>query len=176
METVVSEALGRGWKIMPKCPRQGGCYCDGSCEKKTFEPFTHGPTKPPTFPKGGRINGGINPPEEKPQLVVSKGETSWSFDLPATTERELEIVNACQELARVLLAKNADYGDSFKRQVQRHGMGYAVARLEEKTERAYGLTSGGKDSVGESLVDTFLDIGGYGVLTYIEAKRDAQGT
>lgn len=76
-------------------------------------------------------------------------------------------------LAETLQEKNADYGDSFSRSVDKFGIIAAVVRLEDKFNRLENLTAnGGKEKVkDESLADTALDISGYGLLLYKYLKE-----
>ena len=87
------------------------------------------------------------------------------------TEREQEIIEACKKLQDILIAKNRNYGDSFKRYYEKRGVVSLEMRLEDKMNRLSNLIDGDKDLVGEPLVDTLLDIAGYSILGYIEENR-----
>lgn len=135
------------------------CYCDGSCvgqNKIGFEEW---------------VNEGINPQQEN-----GLGGLLMKQDKSVYTERELEIIEACEYLKEVLLAKNKNYGDSFSKYYQKRGAVSLEMRLEDKMNRLANLIGGDKDLVGESLADTILDISGYSILGFIEENRDGSSS
>lgn len=78
-----------------------------------------------------------------------------------TNERIIKYTQLVQD---VLLVKNADYGDSWRR----HGAFGIVVRLFDKLTRLENLLQSRQaPSVNESLQDTAIDIVGYGVLLLI---------
>lgn len=95
-------------------------------------------------------------------------------DYTTYTEREKEIIEACETLKETLLAKNRNYGDSFQKYYQKRGTVSLEMRLEDKMNRLSNLIGGDKDLVGESLADTTLDISGYALLGYIEETRKSE--
>ncbi|MGQ5708798.1 nucleotide modification associated domain-containing protein [Lactobacillus sp. PSON] len=75
-------------------------------------------------------------------------------------------------LAKTLLAKNKDYGDSFTKSLDKFGMVASVVRLEDKFNRLDSLTASREQNVkDESLADTFLDLAGYSILSYKYLKE-----
>jgi hypothetical protein len=80
-----------------------------------------------------------------------------------TYEERLDgTLGAVREL---LLAKHHDYGTS---NLKKHGLFGIIVRLSDKLARIENLTS--KDNsieVEESIMDTFIDIAGYGVQALI---------
>lgn len=77
------------------------------------------------------------------------------------------------ELAKVLLAKNQDYGDSFSKSLDKHGLVASVVRLEDKFNRLNNLTANHEQNVkDESVADTFLDLAGYAILSYKYMKEN----
>lgn len=171
------------------------CFCDGRCEK-TLEDMILKENASIGLPlcDPGWINGGINPTQypgvcplppfiTKPSItnkpsrpVTEKPITRDPFkytdaELEQMDDRELEIRSACQQLADLLVRKNANYGDSFRRQYNKRGAVSSVIRIEDKITRLDNLIGGEQDKVGESIQDTFLDIAGYALLTYVEESR-----
>lgn len=71
----------------------------------------------------------------------------------------------CKDLHRTYLMKNADYGDSFKESLDKHGLIAAVVRMSDKLNRLDSL----KDKAGqvgdEKLSDTVLDLANYAIMT-----------
>lgn len=75
--------------------------------------------------------------------------------------------------------KNADYGDSFGKSVDRYGPIAALTRMSDKWNRLENLMlNGGKMLVAdEALTDTLIDLACYCVMTVIalEGKEGRQG-
>lgn len=71
----------------------------------------------------------------------------------------------CKDLHMTYLMKNADYGDSFKESLDKHGLIAAVVRMSDKLNRLDSL----KDKAGqvgdEKLSDTVLDLANYAIMT-----------
>ena len=71
----------------------------------------------------------------------------------------------CKDLHMTYLMKNADYGDSFKESLDKHGLIAAVVRMSDKLNRLDSL----KDKAGqvgdEKLSDTALDLANYAIMT-----------
>lgn len=59
--------------------------------------------------------------------------------------------------------KNKDYGYAFDIMINKYGLGYAISKMEEKTNRASALLT--KEPNFESMEDTLKDIIGYATLT-----------
>lgn len=74
-----------------------------------------------------------------------------------------KIQEQADELAALLIRKNADYGNSFEEQFNKRGLIGVLIRLEDKISRLDNLQN--KDAqVNESIEDTLLDIAGYALL------------
>lgn len=100
-----------------------------------------------------------------------------------------ELIDIARELydrnIQVLRDKNEDYagaGDAFKnfRACERHGVALGmgiVVRMEDKMARLGNLLQKEPAVVGESLLDTALDLANYAVLLAIwwEYERSKQG-
>lgn len=71
--------------------------------------------------------------------------------------------------------RNEKYGDSFAKTFQEYGEAVALIRLEDKLNRAKTLVSMGlKDSEGESLIDTLMDLSNYANMAIIELISDQE--
>ena len=77
-----------------------------------------------------------------------------------------------ENLSETLVAKNADYGNSFEKSYEKHGLVSTVIRLEDKLNRLESLIEN-EEKVNESIDDKLLDIAGYAILTLI-ARREEQ--
>ena len=82
----------------------------------------------------------------------------------------------CKDLHWIYLTKNADYGDSFKESLDKHGLIAAVVRMSDKLNRLDSL----KDKAGqvddETLSDTALDLANYAIMTAMWIEDDAGRT
>lgn len=78
-----------------------------------------------------------------------------------------------KNLTRLYLAKNKDYGDSFKRSVERYGLVAALTRISDKFNRAENLilNRGERCVKDENLVDTLADLAAYCIMTTIEIEN-----
>lgn len=86
-------------------------------------------------------------------------------------------VRRMKELTELMAAtyarKNADYGDSFGKSVQRYGIIAALTRMSDKWNRLENLILSKEDNKvkDESVLDTLLDLATYAVMTYMEMER-----
>jgi len=80
------------------------------------------------------------------------------------------IDSLCANLADTLKKKNHDYGDSFFRQIKKHGDIAGLLRLEEKIDRYENLINS-EAQVAESTLDTLMDTAGYSLLIIAAHKR-----
>lgn len=78
---------------------------------------------------------------------------------------EFSLDKITSDIVNLLVRKNANYGNSFDRQMDEYGMLASVIRLDDKMSRLRSLTKGEPDKVGESVDDTLRDIVGYTLLT-----------
>lgn len=89
----------------------------------------------------------------------------------AVSKFEMLTRSYTENLSETLVAKNADYGNSFEKSYEKHGLVSAVIRLEDKLNRLESLLENDA-KVNESIDDTLLDIAGYAILTLI--ARDSE--
>jgi hypothetical protein len=76
------------------------------------------------------------------------------------------IQKACDELARTLIRKNHDYGNSVEEQFWEYGDTSLHLRLEDKLRRLKQLSKH-EAKVKEKKAETWIDAAGYSVLAYI---------
>lgn len=75
------------------------------------------------------------------------------------------------DMSDIYRAKNKDYGDSFAKSIESHGLIAAVVRLEDKMNRIASLVKSGKAEVKtETIEDTLVDLANYAVMTVIEMR------
>ena len=63
--------------------------------------------------------------------------------------------------------KNSDYGNSFERSLETHGLLASIVRMEDKINRLSTLASSNKDAqiASERLSDTLMDLSNYATMT-----------
>lgn len=76
------------------------------------------------------------------------------------------IQQQAEELAQLLIRKNADYGNSFEEQFNKRGLVGVLIRLEDKMARLDNLERNAA-KVDESIKDTLIDLAGYALLASI---------
>ena len=71
------------------------------------------------------------------------------------------------EQLRTFVQKNSDYGNSFERSLESHGLLASIVRMEDKMNRLSTLAQGDKDAQisSESLSDTLMDLSNYAAMT-----------
>lgn len=85
------------------------------------------------------------------------------------TARFKEITNSMAEL---YAKKNADYGDSFSRSVEKYGLIAGLTRLSDKFNRVENMVLRGSQSVdNEKLSDTLLDLANYSIMLLMEIEQ-----
>lgn len=75
------------------------------------------------------------------------------------------------ELHKLYVSKNSDYGDSVHETFKRYGLTAFLVRIEDKLNRARTLGLGKAQEVNdESLKDTLSDLANYALLAIIELE------
>lgn len=76
------------------------------------------------------------------------------------------------EMRSLYIAKNADYGDSFAKSVEKYGLISALTRISDKFNRAEQLIMGNEAKVkDEKLRDTLIDLASYAIMTIVELDK-----
>lgn len=98
-------------------------------------------------------------------------EVSYYDGTPLTKVERFQILTA--RLADTYRRKNADYGDSFGKSVEKYGIIAALTRMSDKWNRLENLIlKGGDHLVGdESVLDTLIDLAAYALMTFIEVEE-----
>lgn len=95
------------------------------------------------------------------------------------TEPEVYVVNTgesyagvIQELSETYVKKNADYGNSFEKTLDKRGLIPAIVRMEEKMERMEKLWETEETLVdSESIIDSAMDLANYAIMTAMWLKK-----
>lgn len=80
---------------------------------------------------------------------------------------EMEYNRVHEEIKTTFEAKNADYGNSFEKSLDKFGLIAAVVRISDKFERLTNLTDRqrfARAQVSESLSDTLKDMANYCIM------------
>jgi hypothetical protein len=76
------------------------------------------------------------------------------------------------EMADLYEKKNAAYGNSFGRSVEKYGIIAGLTRLSDKFNRAENLILGAKNDVAdEGLADTLMDMASYSIMLLMELPK-----
>ncbi len=79
------------------------------------------------------------------------------------------------EMLKIYMEKNADYGDSFSKSYNEFGIIAPVVRMNDKMERIKQLSKGEDIKVkDESLHDTLIDIANYALMLAVEMELESE--
>ena len=85
----------------------------------------------------------------------------------------IEHAGICGELTNTYRKKNADYGNSFSRAVEKYGLVSALTRISDKFNRLESLILHKEQEVkDESVQDTLLDLANYCIMTVMEIRKN----
>lgn len=96
--------------------------------------------------------------------MMNSGETN-------NTEFHKDIL---EEIHSTYRKKNADYGDSFNKSLEKYGLISASIRMNDKFERFDSLIVNEQRVADENIDDTLLDLANYAIMTamWIRQRRD----
>ena len=75
-------------------------------------------------------------------------------------------------LHNLYITKNQDYGDSVHDTYEKYGLVSFLVRLEDKLNRARGLSKRDAVVLDEKIEDTLLDMANYAILAVIELQAE----
>lgn len=79
------------------------------------------------------------------------------------------------EILKIYMDKNADYGDSFSKSYEEFGIIAPVVRMSDKMERIKQLSKAEDIKVkDEPIRDTFIDIANYALMTVVEMDLERE--
>ena len=87
---------------------------------------------------------------------------------PQNVKDHRETLEALHELYK---RKNIDYGNSFDKSLDEHGLIAAIVRMEDKFNRIKKLNKSTALVNDESIIDTLLDLGNYSIMAAIWYKN-----
>jgi hypothetical protein len=95
---------------------------------------------------------------------TGKEYRNMNFEEYPMNEFEQAVKEVCNELADMIIRKNRDYGDSFRKVYEEYGDLSLIIRLTDKLERLKSLQNKENLVKDESKEDTIGDIAGYTIL------------
>ena len=96
---------------------------------------------------------------------TGKEYRNMNFEEYPMNEFEQAVKEVCNELAEIIIRKNRDYGDSFRKVYEEYGDLSLIIRLTDKLERLKNLQNKENLVKDESKEDTIGDMAGYAILT-----------
>ena len=89
------------------------------------------------------------------------------------TDNEKLFRQKVEKLAKVYVAKNKDYGDSFSQSLDKYGIIASLVRMGDKMNRIDSLYDKPTTEVDESLVDSLEDLANYAIMTAMWLESQA---
>lgn len=90
-----------------------------------------------------------------------------------TSEKSFKAIT--EDMLNTYIAKNHDYGDSFKKSIDEFGPIAAVVRMGDKMERIKTLLHHHTEpKVNEKIEDTLKDLANYCIMTIIYLKKTSK--
>lgn len=100
---------------------------------------------------------------------------SYVADKPDTDEPEnvRQFRSIINKMLETYKAKNADYGDSFEKSIEKYGAIAGLTRISDKFNRLENLLLKDDDIMvpDESIIDTLLGLANYSVMLYMAIKK-----
>ena len=82
-------------------------------------------------------------------------------------------IDIASDLVDLYKAKDAAYGNSFGETYKKLGIVSAVTRISDKYNRLCNLATHPEvDDLGESKIDTLMDLAAYSIMTIMEIKNE----
>lgn len=114
---------------------------------------------------------------DEPRSTIIKPDTEGVVNKEIKPKENMdnliEHAGICGELTSIYRKKNADYGDSFSRAVEKYGLVSALTRISDKFNRLESLILHKEQEVkDESVQDTLLDLANYCIMTVMEIRKN----
>ena len=101
------------------------------------------------------------------------GAMNKEIKLKENMDNLVDHAGICAELTNTYRKKNADYGNSFSRAVEKYGLVSALTRISDKFNRLESLILHKEQEVkDESVQDTLLDLANYCIMTVMEIRKN----
>ena len=125
----------------------------------------------------GTFNSATGTGDDEPRNTIIKSDTDGVVNKEIKPKENMDnLVNhagICAELTNTYRKKNADYGNSFSRAVEKYGLVSALTRISDKFNRLESLILHKEQEVkDESVQDTLLDLANYCIMTVMEIRKN----
>ena len=125
----------------------------------------------------GTFNSAIKTGDHEPRNTMTKSDTDAAVNKEIKPKENMDNLidhaGICAELTNTYRKKNADYGDSFSRAVEKYGLVSALTRISDKFNRLESLILHKEQEVkDESVQDTLLDLANYCIMTVMEIRKN----
>lgn len=125
----------------------------------------------------GTFNSAIKTGDDEPRNTMIKSDTDGVVNKEIKPKENMDNLidhaGICAELTNTYRKKNADYGDSFSRAVEKYGLVSALTRISDKFNRLESLILHKEQEVkDESVQDTLLDLANYCIMTVMEIRKN----
>ena len=123
----------------------------------------------------GTFNSAIETGDDEPRNTMIKPNTDGIVNKEPKENMDNLVDHAgiCAELTNTYRKKNADYGNSFSRAVEKYGLVSALTRISDKFNRLESLILHKEQEVkDESVQDTLLDLANYCIMTVMEIRKN----
>ena len=125
----------------------------------------------------GTFNSAIETGDDEPRSTMIKPDTDGVVNKEIKSKENMDNLidhaGICAELTNTYRKKNADYGNSFSRAVEKYGLVSALTRISDKFNRLESLILHKEQEVkDESVQDTLLDLANYCIMTVMEIRKN----
>lgn len=115
--------------------------------------------------------------DNEPRSTMIKSDTEGAVNKEIKPKENMDNLidhaGICAELTNTYRKKNADYGNSFSRAVEKYGLVSALTRISDKFNRLESLILHKEQEVkDESVQDTLLDLANYCIMTVMEIRKN----
>lgn len=121
----------------------------------------------------GTFNSATEDDEPSSTMIKSDTEGVVNKEPKENMDNLVDHAGICAELTNTYKKKNADYGNSFSRAVEKYGLVSALTRISDKFNRLESLILHKEQEVkDESVQDTLLDLANYCIMTVMEIRKN----
>lgn len=123
----------------------------------------------------GTFNSATETGDDEPRSTIIKSDTEdvVNKEPKENMDNLVDHAGICAELTNTYRKKNADYGNSFSRAVEKYGLVSALTRISDKFNRLESLILHKEQEVkDESVQDTLLDLANYCIMTVMEIRKN----
>lgn len=123
----------------------------------------------------GTFNSATETGDDEQRSTMNKSDTEGvvNKEPKESMDNLVDHAGICAELTNTYRKKNADYGNSFSRAVEKYGLVSALTRISDKFNRLESLILHKEQEVkDESVQDTLLDLANYCIMTVMEIRKN----